>query len=83
MIEVKYVFPTPVAPGLHPVPRDRATRPSPTHTAALAIPGDRTGVAAKLGERHFFKETLPMTASNHYIFCLLNGSALYSGQSVS
>ena len=53
---------------------------SPTHTAAHGIPGDRTGVAAKLGERRFFKVTLPETARNHYIFCWLNGRALHSGQ---
>ena len=69
LIELKYVFSTPAAPGRHPIPRDRATAPSPTHTAALAIPGERTGVAAKLGERRFFKVALPETASNHYIFC--------------
>ena len=80
LIELKYVFSTPAAPGRHPIPRDRATAPSPTHTAALAIPGERTGVAAKLGERRFFKVALPETGSNHYIFCSLNGRALDSGQ---
>ena len=70
LIELKYVLSTPAAPGRHPIPRDRATAPSPTHTAALAIPGERTGVAAKLGERRFFKVALPETASNHYIFML-------------
>ena len=54
LIELKYVFSAPVAPGDHPIPRDRATATSPAHTAALAIPGERTGVAAKLGERRFF-----------------------------
>ena len=29
--------------------------PRPTHTAALAIPGERTGVAPELGDRSFFK----------------------------
>ena len=42
-------------PGATRSPRDRVTAPSPTHTAALAIPGERTGVAAKLGERRFSK----------------------------
>ena len=49
-----------------PDPRDHATAPSPTHTAALAIPGERTGVAAKFSERRFFYVALPDTASNHY-----------------
>ena len=40
LIELKYAFSTPAAPGRHPIPRDRATAPSPTHTAALAIPGE-------------------------------------------
>ena len=80
LIEIKYVFSTPAAPGRHPIPRDRAAAPSPTYTAALAIHADRTGVAAKLGERRFFKVALPETASNHYIFCWLNGRALDSGQ---
>ena len=80
LIELKYVFSTPAAPGRHPIPRDRATAPSPTHTAALAIPGEIMGVAAKLGERRFFKVALPETGSNHYIFCSLNGRALDSGQ---
>ena len=44
-----------MSPERHPIPRDRATAPSPTHTAALVIPGSRTGVAAKLGERVFSK----------------------------
>ena len=60
----KYVFQHLLFQG----PRDRATAPSPTHTAALAIPGERTGVAAELGERRFFKVTLPEAVSNHYIF---------------
>ena len=49
LIELKYVCSAPAAPGRHPIPRDRATVPSPTHTAALATPGERTGVAAKIG----------------------------------
>ena len=69
-MKLKYVFSTPAIPERHPIPRHRATAPSPTHTAALAIPGERTGVAAKLGERRFFKLALPETASNHYIFML-------------
>ena len=80
LIELEYVFSTPAAPERHPIPRERATAPSPTHTAALAIPGERTGVAAKLGERRFFKFALPEKASNHYFFCWLNGRALDSGR---
>ena len=67
LIELKHVFSTPVAPGRHPIPRDRATAPSPTHTAALAIPDARTGIAAKVGERRLFKVALPETASNQYL----------------
>ena len=44
------------------------------------IPGERTGVADEVGERRLFKVALPETASNHYIFCWLNGAALDSGQ---
>ena len=66
LIELKYVFSTPAIPGRHPIPQDRATAPSPTHTAALAIPCERTGVVAKLGERRVFKVALRKTASNHY-----------------
>ena len=80
LIELEYVFSTPAALERHPIPRERPTAPSPTHTAALASPGERTGVAAKLGERRFFKFALPENASNHYIFCWLNGRALDSGQ---
>ena len=64
----------------HPIPRDRGTAPSPTHTAALAIPAERTGIAAKLGERQFLKVALPEMASNHYISLWLSGRALDSGQ---
>ena len=62
------------------MPRDRATAPSPTYTAAVAIPGERTGVAAKLGERRFFKISLPETASNLHIFFWLSGKVLNSAQ---
>ena len=48
------MFPKNSFPERHPIPRDRATAPSPTHTAAVTIPGKRTGAAAKLGERRFF-----------------------------
>ena len=59
LMELKYVFSIPAAPGRHPIRRDRATAPSPTHTVALVIPGEITGVAAKLGERGFLKVSLP------------------------
>ena len=62
-----------------PRPRDRAK--SHPHSS-LVIPGERTGVADEVGERRLFKVALPETASNHYIFCWLNGIALDSGQSV-
>ena len=71
---------TAASPEHHPIPRDRATAPSPTHTAALAIPDESTGVAAKLGERRFFEVALPETASNHYVSFWLSGRALDSGQ---
>ena len=71
------------AHGRHPIPRDHATAPSLTHTTAVAIPGEITGVAAKLGELRYFKVALSDTVSNHYILCWLNGRALDSGQSVS
>ena len=70
------------AHGRHPIPRDHATAPSLTHTTALPIPGERTGVAAKLGEQQFFKVALPDMAKNYNIFCWLNGSTLDPGQSV-
>ena len=50
LIELKHGFSTSAAPGGHPILRDRATAPSSTHTAALAISGERTGVAAKLSD---------------------------------
>ena len=77
---LSYIVSTPAAPRRHPIPRDHATEPSPTHAAALAIPGERTGVAAKLDERRYFIIALPETLSNHYIFFLLIGRALDSGQ---
>ena len=54
LIRVKDIFSTPAIPGRHPIPRDRATAPSPTHTAALAIT-ERTGVAANSASDDFSK----------------------------
>ena len=51
LIELKYRFSTPAAPERQRTPEDSASEPHPTHTAALAIPGERTGVAPELGER--------------------------------
>ena len=65
LIELKYRFSTPAAPERQRTPEDIASVPRPTHTAALAIPGERTGVAPELGERRFFKVGLPETANNH------------------
>ena len=45
LIEFKYMFSTPVAPERQGIPEDSASVPRPTHTAALAIPGEGTGVA--------------------------------------
>ena len=69
------------SPEHHPIPRDRVTAPSSTHVSALAIPGERTGVAAKLGDRRFFKVALPETASSHNFSFRLSGRSLDSGQS--
>ena len=69
------------SPERHPIPGDRVTAPSSTHTSALAIPGERTGVAAKLGDRQFFKVALPETASSHNFSFRLSGRSLDSGQS--
>ena len=55
LIWLNYVFSTPAAAGRRPIPRHRATAPSPTHTAALAIPGERTGVVTKFGEQRLSK----------------------------
>ena len=55
LIELKYVFLNTGAPGRHPIPRDRATAPSPTHTAALAIPGERTASQPNSGSGDFSK----------------------------
>ena len=77
LIELKYVFSAPSAPGCSPIPRDRATAPGPTHTAALAI---RRKNGRRSQTRQFFKVALRETASNLYIFCWLNGRTLDSGQ---
>ena len=75
----KYMFSTPAAPERQWTPEDSASEPRPIHTAALAIPGERTGVA-ELDERGFLKVGLPETANNHYIFFWLSGRALDSGR---
>ena len=49
MIDFKDRFSTPAAPGRHSISRDRATVPRLAHTAAIATPGERTGVAPDLG----------------------------------
>ena len=53
LIELKYRFSTPAATERQQTPEDSASVPRLTHTAALAIPGERTGVAPELGERGF------------------------------
>ena len=63
---MKYAFSTPSIPGRHRIPRDRATAASPTHTAAFAVPGEGTGVAAKIGKLRFLF-SLPEPVRNHYI----------------
>ena len=39
-MDLEYTPKTAESPERHPIPRDRATGPSPTHTAALPIPGE-------------------------------------------
>ena len=65
-------FQHPAAPGCHLVSRDRATVPSPTHTAALAISGERMGVEPNTASEIFFKVALPETANIHCISCRLS-----------
>ena len=79
LIELKYRFSTPAAPERQRTHENSASVPRPTHTAALAIPGDRTGVAPEVGERGFLKVGLPKMANNSYIFFWLSGRALDSG----
>ena len=59
LIELKHMFSTPAVLERQGTPEDSASVPRPTHTAALAIPGERTGVAPELGERGFLKVRLP------------------------
>ena len=51
LVYVPSSFLTPAVPEHQPTHRGRATVPRPPHTAALGVPGERTGAAAKLGER--------------------------------
>ena len=83
LIEFKYMFSTPVAPERQGIPEDSASVPRPSHTATLAIPGEKTGVAPKLGERGFSNVDLPETANNHYLFFWLSGRALDYGRQKS
>ena len=83
LIELKYRLSTPAATEHQQTPEDSASVPRPTHTAALAIPGERTGVAPELGERGFLKVGLSETATNHYIFFWLSGRTLDSGRQQS
>ena len=49
-------YPKPAAsPERYPIPLERATAPNRTQTVALAFPGKRTGVTAKIGEIRSFK----------------------------
>ena len=52
------------APPDRPRPRGRPT--TPPNTAARRVPGERSGVAAKLGERGAPKVGLSGVANNHY-----------------
>ena len=78
LIVLKYRFSTPAAPERQRTPKDNASEPRPTHTEALAIPGERKGVAPELGERGLLKVGLPETTNNHYVFFWLSGIALDS-----
>ena len=80
LIELKHMFSTPAVLERQGTPEDSASVPRPTHTAALAIPGERTGVAPELDERGFFKVDFPETVNNHCIFFWLSGRALDSGR---
>ena len=66
LIEFKYRFSTPTAPERQRTPEDSARALRPTHTAALAIPGERTGVAPELGEGGFSKVGLPEAGNKHF-----------------
>ena len=72
LIQLKYRFSTPAARERQPTPHDRATVPRPAHTAtaALAIPGERTGVALELTDRGFLKVGLPEEANNPFFLLL-------------
>ena len=83
LIESKHMFSTPPAPERQRTPEDSASVPRPTHTEALAISGERTGVAPELGGRGFLKVGLPKTANDHYIFFWHSGRALNSGRQKS
>ena len=54
----------------HPTPRGRATEPRLPHMAALGVPGEITGVIAKLGKRGSSKGSLPRTS------CFIPGMAV-------
>ena len=61
-------FRKPAALERHPTARGRATVPRPSHTAALGVPGERTGANAQLGEggrRNLVPGTL-LVANSHY-----------------
>ena len=49
--------------------------PRLTHTAALGLAGERTGAAAKLGERGASKVGLSLLANSHYVFFWVSGRA--------
>ena len=72
LLQLKSRFSTPAAPRRQPTPRDRATVPRPAHTAtaALAIPGERPGVALELSDRGFLKVGLPEEANNPFLLLL-------------
>ena len=63
LFELNYGFPKPSAPGLHSIPQDHAIAPSTTHTAALAISGENTGIAVNFGERGLLKVGLSAAAN--------------------
>ena len=68
------------APPDTPRPRDRAK--SHPHSSPRD-PRRQNGRRSQTRRATIFKVALPEMASNHYIFCWLNGRALHSGQSVS
>ena len=59
-------FGTALQGARHPTRRGGVTVPRHTPITALVMPGERTGVATELGDRGFFKASLPEAANKAY-----------------